>query len=126
MAHSHTDRGVTVTVVTDPETRAPDPSDALPLIDRLLRVAGDHDGLFVIVGIGEDPSTGSALTPQVGHVLNRQADGDTRSALMAAIERVSRRPGANACIAPVLFPTGPSDRQRGRGGRRSLAARHRI
>ena len=79
-------------------------------MDRLLRVAGDHDGKFVVVGIGEDPDTDIALPAEVMHVSNGQAD--TRSRLMAAIEQVSRRRGANAYFAPVLFrpdlPTGES------------------
>src|ERR1700726_2535545 len=101
MADTHTDRGVTAAVVNKPEARAPDLSDASALIDRLLEVSGGHDGKFVVVGLGEDPNTDIALTPEVVHVSNSQAD--TRSRLMAAIEQVSRRRGANAYIAPALF-----------------------
>ena len=87
-----------------PDTRtdlAPDLSHVEPLIDRLLRVAGLHDGIFVVAGLGEDPDTDIALPPEIVHVSNRQAD--RRNALIAAVEQVSRRRGANAYIAPALF-----------------------
>jgi hypothetical protein len=87
--------------INGPETLAPDLVDVEPLIDRLLRVAGLLDGKFVIVGFGEDPGTDAPLAPEIVHVSNRQSD--KRSALIAAIEHVSRRPGANAYIAPALF-----------------------
>ena len=84
------------------------PSEALPLLDQLLTVASDHEGNFVVVAIGEDPDTGIPLPAEVMHVSNGQAD--TASGLMAASEQVSRRRGANAYFAPVLFrpdlPTG--------------------
>jgi hypothetical protein len=87
MEQTPTDPRVTAAVVNDSETPTPDLSDALPLLDQLLRVAGDHEGKFVVVGIGEDPDTDIALTPKIVHVRNGQAD--TRSLLCSRMATTS-------------------------------------
>jgi hypothetical protein len=66
------------------------PAQFFPIAQRLIEIAADRGGKFVLCGFGEAPDTGKTISPQIVHLPNKGEPAGRRKRKTAAV-RLGRK-----------------------------------
>jgi hypothetical protein len=90
------------------------PAHFFPIAQRLIDIAADHDGKFVLCGFGEAPDTGKTISPQIEHLPNKGEPAFMYRQFGSAIRRLGKTPGLNTYVMPSLVLADLPEGQRGK------------